>query len=301
MSTALGVDNIVNSDASVTGTDALQLRNIIKSRFNNIGIVSGLTVTGRSDLKYNVSAGVAVCSRGTSDGYTEAYYAGGTTDAVSAGDASNPRIDLVYILPHDKTQGDSDNQVVVGVVQGTPAASPKKPSAPSGATVLSVMRMESGATTTAAASRIESINYAIPYGASFGLLKESVQTMDGVGDRIINKYYIEQPTSFNIPTDRFITFRFYVCASASSDYSDWYQSFVLDGNEIPHSGGEFHFTEGWATQMHAYSTLVQSGTHTAAVRTGLRGGSAPIFHYGGDQYTSFIGRRLQVWDSGVSK
>lgn len=211
MSTALGVDNIVNSDASVTGTDALQLRNIIKSRFDNTGKKTGLTVTGRSDLKYNVSSGVAVCSRGTSDGYTEAYWAGGTTDAVSAGDASNPRIDLIYILPHDPTQGDSDNQVVVGVVQGTPAASPTKPSTPSGAVALAAMRVPSGATSTASAINILNVDYAIPYGSSLGILSDKTFTSN---QYITGNCTMTRDTIY-IPTDRAVEFHITVTASAN--------------------------------------------------------------------------------------
>ena len=211
MSTALGVDNIVNSNGSVTGTDALQLRHILKARWDNPGKITGLTVTGRSDLKYNVAAGVAVCSRGTSDGYTEAYYAGGTTSAVSAGDASNPRIDLVYILPHDSTQGDSDNQVVVDVVQGTPAASPTTPSTPSGAVALAAMRVASGATNTSAATNILDLNYAIPYGSSLGIISDKTFTTNQykTGNDIMTR------DTIYLPTDRAIEFHITVTASAN--------------------------------------------------------------------------------------
>ena len=296
--TALGV---AQSSEGVGTTDTA-MRHILGAQWASTGVVDGLAVTGGTTLAYEVASGVAVCSKGASDGKTLAWFAGGSTPTVAANNSGNPRIDCVWITSHDLTQGDADNLVTLGVTQGTPAATPTAPTIPTYATLLAQMRMPAGATTTANATQAASIGYAIPYGASLGMLAESVNTMDGTGDGMLNKYYVEQATNFYIPTDRLITFKFYVCASASDrNYSDWFQSFMLDGTEIANSGGEFHFTSGWSTQMHEFSTTVQAGNHTAAVRSGLRGGAAPQFHYAGDQYTSFLGRRLQIWDGGVAR
>lgn len=116
MATALGVQ----PDSSGNGVTPLTHRKIIDALWTSTGIVTGLDVTGRNDLKYDVAAGVAICSRGDADGKTEAYWPGGQTTAVAAGDSTWPRIDRVWIKAHDMSQGDSDNQVVVGVTQGTP-------------------------------------------------------------------------------------------------------------------------------------------------------------------------------------
>lgn len=295
---ALGV---AQTSAGVGTTDT-DMRKIIAAQWESTGVIDGLAVTGTTSLYYSVAAGVAVCSKGASDGKTLAYFAGGSTPAVSANSSGNPRIDCIWITSHDLTQGDADNLVTLGVTQGTPAATPTAPAIPTYATLLAQMCMPAGATTTANAAQAASIGYAIPYGASLGMLAENVLTMDGIGDGTVNNWYIEQTTGFFIPTDRLITFRFYVCASASDgNYSDWYQSFVLDGAEIANSGGEFHLTSGWSTQMHEFSTTIHGGNHTVAVKSGLRGGAAPHFHYAGDKYTSFYGRRLQVWDSGVAR
>ncbi len=94
MTTALGV----SVDENDNGVTPLTHRMIIGSFFQNKGVVDGLEVTGRSDLKYAVAAGVAVCSRAASDGKMLAYWPGGTTEtAVSAGDPSNPRVDVIWI------------------------------------------------------------------------------------------------------------------------------------------------------------------------------------------------------------
>jgi len=159
MSTALGIA----PDASGEGTDPLTLRRIISARWARPGVVTGLTCSGRTDLRYQVAAGVAVCRRSATDGCTEAYWQGGTTSAVLAGDPSNPRVDVVYVIAHDPTQGDPDNKVSVGVAQGTPSTSPAKPAVPAGAVAVAVMRMPAGATSTSSAQPVASYVEAVPY------------------------------------------------------------------------------------------------------------------------------------------
>lgn len=117
--TALGIA----PDSSGAGVTPLTHRQIIRAHWANTGIVSGLDVSGRGDLTYSVGAGMAVCSRGDADGYTEAYWAGGQTPAVSA-TGSQPRIDCIWIRANDPTQGDADNHVVIGVTQGNASATP---------------------------------------------------------------------------------------------------------------------------------------------------------------------------------
>ncbi len=295
---ALGV---AQTSAGVGTTDT-DMRKIIAAQWESTGVIDGLAVTGTTSLYYSVAAGVAVCSKGASDGKTLAYFAGGSTPAVSANSSGNPRIDSVYIYSNNANQGDADTLVHIGAVEGTAAAVPTAPAIPTYATLLAAMLVPAGATTTANAHQAASVGYAIPYGASLGVLADTTQKMDGVGDSTVNKFYVEQTTALRyLPTDRLVELRFQVCASASSGYSDWYQSFVLDGAEVANSGGEFHFTEGWTTQERSHVMEVSAGNHTIAVRTGLRGGSAPIFHCTGDSYTSFYGRRLQAFDRGVAR
>ena len=56
MTTALGVA----PDSTGRGVDPPTHRRIIKAHWENVGVVCGLDVTGRTDLRYNVAAGVAV-------------------------------------------------------------------------------------------------------------------------------------------------------------------------------------------------------------------------------------------------
>ena len=80
MSTALGV----SADQDNNGCTPLDHRMIIGSNYLNCGIKNGLGVKGRSDLRYQVDAGVAVTSRGDADGKMEAYFEGGATPETTA-------------------------------------------------------------------------------------------------------------------------------------------------------------------------------------------------------------------------
>ena len=71
MSVAFGVQN----QGSV-GTTAAELRQIMRYKWGSAGVVGGLAVTGGSGLSYSVAAGMAVCTKGASDGFTEAPWPG---------------------------------------------------------------------------------------------------------------------------------------------------------------------------------------------------------------------------------
>lgn len=310
--TALGVA----PDSSGNGVTPLTHRLILGAQWANTGVVDGLEVTGRSDLRYNVSAGVAVCSRGSSDGKTLAYHAGGQTPAVSAGDASFPRIDLVWVKANNKLEySDSDNYVTLGVTMGTPASSPKEPTCPTGCTVLRKMRMPAGATSTQNATAMWTADYALPYGASLGKIAEHWDKRDMIGDGTVKKYYLEQEVSFSLPTDRMLEFSFKTnfSSAGATSYEDmshrceWAIGFQVDGKDLDHSCANFISYGAWETHETSYVSAVSKGHHTARVRTWLQNGSAPHFHYNGDtsniaQYPKealWCGRRFIVWDRGA--
>ncbi len=122
-------------------------------------------------LAYQVAAGVAVTSRSGTDGVMEAYWGGGPSPAVEANQSTNPRIDCVWLQAHNQKElRDTDNLVVIGVTQGTPAASPVKPTPPAGVTVLSYMQVPANSTSLRNATRVGEIDYAVPYGAAQGLI-----------------------------------------------------------------------------------------------------------------------------------
>ncbi len=305
MTTAFGIA----PDSDGNGVDPLTHRKVLQAHWVNTGVITGLAVSGRSDLKYNVGAGVAVCSRGSADGYTEAYWQGGQTVAVSAGDPSNPRIDRVWIKAGDLTQGDSNNQVTVGVTQGTPAASPVAPSAPAGCVRLMDMRVPAGATSTQSAVKNGSVDYAIPYGASLGLLAQNVNTADASGDWNVRKWYVENKVSFYVPTDRLVEL-VYSCTFSNEPADKWISwavaAFQLDGKDIAHSGTEWQASNGvWEDHEVHCVVSVSAGTHTAAVRNGLASHASadarPYFRYKDNNGIGYKGRILRVWDRGVAR
>lgn len=309
--TALGI--MQTSDGA--GVDPLTHRRIIKSHWANTGIVSGLKVTGGSGLTYNVSAGNAVLSRSDSDGYTEAYWEGGSTPAVSTGDPSRPRIDTVWLKAYDAQQGDPDNRVHVGVTQGTPSSSPVAPSAPSGCLAIARMRMPAGATSTSSAQQTTARDYAIPFGASLGRLGYYHDTSSGNFDTTRMQKSTRCAVKVNLPTDRLLDLRFtasVACSGSEGQHTNWYVAFALDGSEVDYSGGESYLnTDTRQVVQRTYTLEVPAGTHTLAVLTAwVSGDAAPSVwagkysEQGGGSASSFTGtfpgKIFEVWDRGVA-
>lgn len=313
--TALGI----MQDSGGAGVSPLTHRKCIQARWNNTGIVYGLAVTGTSGLTYSVSAGVAVVSRSAADGYAEAYFEGGSTPAVSAGDPSNPRVDLVWIKANDIQQGDPDNRVHIGVTQGTPSSSPASPSCPSGCIEIARMMVPAGATSTSSATMDSDRSYAIPFGASMGLLGENVNTADLFGDATIHKWYYENSVSFYVPTDRLVELVFsctFTNANADTQQAgsidgsvgpiSWgVAAFQIDGEDVPHSGTEWQASNGvWEDHQVTCIVEVTAGAHTARARTGLmahrEASGCPYFRYTEKDGIQYKGRVLRVWDRGVS-
>ena len=304
---ALGVAN-----SGTDGTTAQDMRLMLGALYGNTGVISGLSVNGGSTLAYTVSAGVAVCSRGTSDGKTIAYTPGGSV-ATTANSGSNPRIDLVWIKADDLSHGDSDNLVTLGCTQGTAAASPVAPDAPAGCTVLATMRMPAGATTTAGATSAASVDYAIPYGSTLGILGETVNTANAAGDTKPGATYTQEAVTFHLPTDRIVQISYSACFSNSIDgWCSWgVYAFLLDGKAIPGTTCEWLAEHGtWSDHEFSVNVEVPSGSHTVAVRNGLfsnsGSGVGPVFHYGlvGGSSSSkggYTGRTLRVTDLGPAR
>lgn len=300
--TALGV----MQDGDGNGVDPLTHRRIIMGRWENTGIVSGLSVSGTSGLTYQVSAGNAVLSRGDSDGYTEAYWEGGATEAVSAGDASRPRVDLVWMRANDAQQGDPDNRVRVGVTQGTASASPVAPACPSGCVELAQMLVPAGATSTASATNNTDQIYAIPYGANLGLLAEYWDQRSFEHSSTSTSY--EMSMQVTVPTDRLVRMVLTVCYS-TSDYGNDEPSeeayiFQVDGVDVAHTGFNWASSgDAWGTHSGECVTTLTAGTHAVRLSHHHTDGPAAAYHYSSQSGWEnwWIGRRAMVFDVGVAQ
>lgn len=295
--TALGV---AQSSAGVGTTDTA-MRHILGAQWESTGVVDGLAVTGGTTLSYSVASGVAVCSKGASDGKTLAWFAGGSTPTVAANSSGNPRIDCVWITSHDLTQGDADNLVTLGVTQGTPAATPTAPTIPTYATLLAQMRMPAGATTTANATRAASMGYAIPYGASLGVIHSFVNTFDGIADTS-SRWYTEDSATLYLPTDRLLEFRYARCMSSvdSGDLGSILVQMYLDGS--PFVQTEILATAYWETREFSFVKSVSAGNHTFSVANRHWSGGQIHYHYdaGSGRGTAYQnGMTVQILDKGV--
>ena len=299
MSTALGV----SADQDNNGCTPLDHRMIIGSNYLNCGIKNGLGVKGRSDLRYQVDAGVAVTSRGDADGKMEAYFEGGSTPETTANTSVNPRIDAIWLMAHNRPEHkDDDNQVIVSVTQGTPASTPTKPNLPAGVTVLAYMLLPAGATSTANATRAGEVDYAVPYGSALGLIGTQQVRQNMTIDAT---YRTHCKMSVNLPTDRWLRFDLTVCASAhgangGGDLSKMCEvggHFRIDGTNVdelfnlPFIGGSWHPQKAGAT------VFCGRGIHTLEVELHKGYGVDADVHYG----SGWPGIKLCVFDEGLKQ
>lgn len=253
-------------DSNGIGTTAPHIRQITRYKWASKGILGGLDVTGNSSaLTYTVNSGVAVCSKGDSDGYVEAYFEGGSTPAVSGNSASYSRYDAVWITSHDITQGDTDNLVTLGVTEGTPAATPSIPDIPAYATLLGAMLLPAGATSTGSATNSGNVDYAIPYGASLGILLQKQDTADSLPSA---DWVVRVNDTFYIPTDRMIEFSYQrsMCCyvAPNTNIGSILARIILDDvtiitNEVSASGF-------WDTHGYTWIQKVSAGSHTVKVQ-----------------------------------
>ena len=295
--TAFGV---AQTSAGVGTTDT-DMRKIIAAQWESTGVIDGLAVTGTTSLYYAVAAGVAVCSKGASDGKTLAYFAGGNTDTVSANSSGNPRIDSVYIYSNDVNQSDADNLVHIGVVSGTAAAVPTAPTIPTYATLLAEMLVPAGATTTANVASAASVGYAIPYGASLGVLHSYRNTWDNEADTSAT-WYTESSATLYLPTDRLLEFSYARCMS-SDDSSNLGSIMVqLFQDDVAFVQTEMLATAYWETHEFNFVKSVSAGNHTFSVADRHWSGGGISYHYspGSERGTSPLnGMTFQIIDRGV--
>lgn len=102
-----------------------------------------LLVTARADMSYDVGPAALVISRTAAEGVYTPTLTGTTNVVTGAAPGTNSRWDLIYVKQNDQAKGDADNDAVIGVQQGTAAASPTKPtgSLPAGAYVIAEARI----------------------------------------------------------------------------------------------------------------------------------------------------------------
>lgn len=299
MVTALGVAQ----DTDGQGMDALTHRRILAARWENLGVMSGLEVSGAAPLRYRAEAGVAVCSTGSADGTVEAYWPGGITEEqVEAGDGAYGRIDSVYLMAPTVAGG----QVTLHVAQGIPSAAPRPSTLPAGGLRVRDMLMPAGASATQSASPVGSVDYAIPYAASLGLLDSRMDDRPNIwADETPRKFTAGYHMEVHLPTDRLLELTYDADVSCEGDpgWLSWGSGFILDDEDVPHSGRETLHRDGvWVHHHNSVLVEVPGGTHVVAVKHGVAGRSGngkPLIHGGETGGLSYPGIIVRVWDRGA--
>lgn len=300
---ALGVRN-----SGTDGTTPLGMRLSLASLFANNGILDGLAVTGKGSLSYSVSSGTAVCSKGSGDGRTIAHFSGGSTPTVSGNTSGYPRIDTVWVTSHDIDQGDPDNHVTVGVTQGTPAATPARPSIPTYATPLAYMRLPAGATSTSGATRDGRAPMAIPYASSRGIIFDDVNRTNSSSDlNFFRSRVTAVGGSVYVPTARLLTFRMSVgcmCADGVWKFANNHTMgsvvvhLVVDGSDVYNAEVMVNDFCG-VVQGLSYTQVVGAGNHAVRMDYEQKSDTADriLMKYSAKQWP---GQRLQVVDEGAA-
>lgn len=271
------------------GLSASDYRKILQGLYPVDGIIKGGTVSGNVGLTYHVSETIANISNG-GDGTRIAYYPGGDTPAVSAGDASNSRIDAVWLKANDPDLDNDSSEVVIGVTQGTPSANPVAPSIETGKLRLANMLVLPSVTNMATGSSVASKkNYSIPYGAQLGRIGYGSNN-DTVPQDMKDRWYLQNFCDVTVPTDRLVDVRW--TGRASNDDSSYYLKCVVDGVDISDGLDEMTVFDTWERKQFVYTPILTAGTHRVAMY------AKP--NLGKKQFTWRGIRTVEVFDRGVS-
>lgn len=174
MTATHGVGTYGDAAGTVTPLDhkMAQLGDYVKTAANTIraGLLwdgSTTIVSGKANMSYDVRAFTAVLSRGATLGAVKLANDGVYNVATTAAPGSNSRYDVVYVWQREYSIDGTDSNPVIGVVQGTSAASPTVPSlaAYPGAIELARILVPSGVTATNSGT---TITQTAPFTASSG-------------------------------------------------------------------------------------------------------------------------------------
>lgn len=115
------------------------------------GVIGGANpsiVSSLPTMNVAIAAAEFATTKGKNDGVAIFTNDGTVNVAIATAPASNSRIDVIYVKHNDDTTGDATALPVFAVATGTAAASPAKPSIPTGALELATLRVYSGTTAT---------------------------------------------------------------------------------------------------------------------------------------------------------
>lgn len=141
------LDTRLMDAAQVVSTSSRVVRSGVLTAYGAFGTSTDIVVAG-SGMNVNVNRADFVTSRRASDGAVIFTNDGATAVPIEAAPPANSRIDVVYVKHNDDSDGNGDANAspVFGVSKGTAAASPTKPSVPTGGLELATVTVPAGAT-----------------------------------------------------------------------------------------------------------------------------------------------------------
>lgn len=141
---------------------------------------TGNVVGSTTSMNVVIIAADFLLSRVVTDGAVLVTNNGSVNMAIATAPSSNSRIDVVWVKQNDSTQGDATSTAAFGVTTGTAAASPTKPSIPTGALELATVLVPAGVTATNASGVTISntFQYAAPFGGPIRYRSEADMRSD---------------------------------------------------------------------------------------------------------------------------
>lgn len=153
--------------ASADYTGFLTTRSgVLPHAVNPAGGSGPLQVVPGGALSVNVSIGHLVLAAGTNKGAYLVTNDSAYNIALATADVTNSRIDLIYALVEDTSNGGATDAVTIDKVTGTPAGSPVAPSLPAGAYEVGRVTVTAGLATVATGNITDSRTFTAPLGAA---------------------------------------------------------------------------------------------------------------------------------------
>ena len=269
-----------------TGTTPADLQRIVGAQYATSGILptGGVTVTGTASMAYRVSAGAVVLKTAAGLGLLHAI-----------------EEQTVNTLPAPSTGSRTDRIVMdqAGAITVTDGA------APAGGITLGLFMVPAGITATTAAQQSVDRNFAIPAGASLGLLHRFHDPANGTRGNI-------EPITlgagrFVLPSDRLVRLDMTHCLSAIQESTTDEPSAAIRWRVYVDDTLETAFTTRVtraAPQINffSYTVTLREGPHKVHyVQDQIEGIAGPGWRHHKGTAEAWPGMRFEVWDAGVSR
>lgn len=258
--------------ADGTGTTPADLQRIVGAQFATSGVLptGGATVTGTSSMAYRISAGAVILKTVAGLGFLHAIEE--QTINTAPAPATGSRLDRIVM----STDG------AISVTQGA---------APGGGITLGLFTVPAGITATTAAQQSVDRNYAIPAGASLGVLASwtdpgGVTTTTASQTRATARVYL--------PSDRTVRLDLSATVRASTAAEGTMRMTVEIGTDVIRTMWVSYGAQ-WTTTAASWSATLREGAHTLRVKTEVVSGGLYLMSTG--QSAS----EMTLWDAGVSR